>query len=276
MGSFSCWVFCFKSGEKDTGDRPHSGRPAMAATMETKGCHMTHVNWAHSRNLKTGGCGHYQRTWLPKKCAHSGCCICSLADRKQPKTISAQNFSSAGACLLRIITADETFVHHYDQLMKLQSVEWYHQLSPCKIQFKAQTSAGTAMASVIWDSEESLLVEFLKRHSTINLERFVQALKKLKQQIWRVWPNRKVNQHLLLHDNTRLHVSLFTREAVAETGWIVVLYPPYSPDYHPPTSILADWRLFSEDARLAYGVSRKDGKSVLVMKRVYGNIISTL
>jgi hypothetical protein len=76
------------------------------------------------------------------------------------------------AYLSRIITGDETLVHHYDQLMKVQSVEWYHELSPCKIQFKAQTSAGTAMASIIWDSEESLLVEFLKRHSTVNLERY--------------------------------------------------------------------------------------------------------
>jgi len=87
------------------------------------------------------------------------------------------------ACLSRIITGDETLAHHYDQLMKLQSAEGYHQLSPCKIQFKAQSSAGTAMASVIWDSEESLLVEFLKRRSTINLERYVQTLRKLKQQI---------------------------------------------------------------------------------------------
>jgi len=41
MWLFRCWVCCIKSGEKDTGDKPHNGRPSMAATAEIKGCHIT-------------------------------------------------------------------------------------------------------------------------------------------------------------------------------------------------------------------------------------------
>jgi hypothetical protein len=36
VSSVRCWVCHSKSGEKDTGDRPRSGRPALAAMMETK------------------------------------------------------------------------------------------------------------------------------------------------------------------------------------------------------------------------------------------------
>lgn len=135
------------------------------------------VNCAHIRNLKTGGYGHSQRTWLPKiMCTRWVLYMLSGKQKITQNSICTELLQSyrkdGDAYLSRIITGDETLVHHYDQLMKVQSVEWYHELSPCKIQFKAQTSAGTAMASIIWDSEESLLVEFLKRHSTVNLERY--------------------------------------------------------------------------------------------------------
>jgi hypothetical protein len=63
--------------------------------------------------------------------------------------------------------------------------------------FKVQTSAGKVMASVFWDSEGILLVEFLERGATINSQRYVQTLKKLKHSIRRVQPNRMMN-----HDST--------------------------------------------------------------------------
>jgi hypothetical protein len=67
-----------------------------------------------------------------------------------------------------------------------------------KNKFKVQTSEGKVMASVFWDSEGILLVEFLKRGDTVNSERHVQTLKKLKQRVRRIWPNRKMNQVLIL------------------------------------------------------------------------------
>jgi hypothetical protein len=62
-------------------------------------------------------------------------------------------------------------------------MEWHHRSSPHKKKFKVQTSAGKIMASVFWDSEGTLLVEFLERGATINSEQYVRTLKKLKQQI---------------------------------------------------------------------------------------------
>jgi hypothetical protein len=79
------------------------------------------------------------------------------------------------AFLSRIITGEESRVHHYDPLTKRQSMELHHQSSPRKKKFKVQTSAGNVMASLFWDSEGILLVEILERGVTINSERYVQT-----------------------------------------------------------------------------------------------------
>jgi hypothetical protein len=63
---------------------------------------------------------------------------------------------------------------------------------------KVQISAGKVLASAFWDIEGILLVKFLKRGATINSERYVQTLQKLKQRIRRVRPNRKPKHVLIL------------------------------------------------------------------------------
>jgi histone-lysine N-methyltransferase SETMAR len=99
---------------------------------------------------------------------------------------------------------------------------------------KLQTSAGKVMVSFFWDSERITFVEFLERRATTNSERDLQTLKKLKQRTGMVRPNRKIDHVLLLlRDNTRLHTSPRTREAITTIGWTVLPHPPYSPDLAP-------------------------------------------
>ena len=96
------------------------------------------------------------------------------------------------------------------------------------------------MVSVFWDSERITFVEFLERGATTNSERDVQTLKKLKQRIGMVRPNRMIDQVLLLlRDNTRPHTSPLTREAITTIGWTVLPHPLYSPDLAP-----SDYHLF--------------------------------
>jgi len=47
--------------------------------------------------------------------------------------------------------------------------------------FKVQTSVGEVIASIFWDSEGILSMQFLNRSATMNSEQYVQTLKKLKQ-----------------------------------------------------------------------------------------------
>jgi len=46
--------------------------------------------------------------------------------------------------------------------------------------FKVQTSAGEVIASIFWDSEGILSMQFLNRGAIMNSEQYVQTLKKLK------------------------------------------------------------------------------------------------
>ena len=52
------------------------------------------------------------------------------------------------AFLDRIITGDETRVHHYEPECKRQSMEWKHQKSPIRKEFKSQPSAGKLTLTV--------------------------------------------------------------------------------------------------------------------------------
>jgi len=47
--------------------------------------------------------------------------------------------------LSRIVTGDETWVHHYEPESKRQSMEWKHPGSPAKKKFKTEPSAGKLM-----------------------------------------------------------------------------------------------------------------------------------
>ena len=124
--------------------------------------------------------------------------------------------------------------------------------------------------------------------------RYVQTLKKLKQRIRKVLPNRKVNQ-ILLHDNARSHTSLRTGEAVAILAWTVLLYSLYSHDlatsnFHifGPLNDALRGRRFAEKTwntacvmsseasvtrrmRTAFSFSRAGGKIVLIKENFRQN-----
>ena len=62
-------------------------------------------------------------------------------------------------------------------------MEWRHPTSPRTKKFKAQNSAGKIMASVFWDSQGVILVDFLPKGETINSEVYIETLRKLKAKI---------------------------------------------------------------------------------------------
>ena len=70
--------------------------------------------------------------------------------------------------LSRIVTVDETWVHHYKPESKRSSMEWRHPTSPRVKKFKSQCSAGKIMATVFWDIKGVILVDFMPKGTTIN------------------------------------------------------------------------------------------------------------
>jgi len=70
--------------------------------------------------------------------------------------------------LLRLVTMDKTWLYHYDLQTKQESMEWWHSGSPCRKKFRVQKSAGKVLASIFWDQDGILLIDYLPKGQTIN------------------------------------------------------------------------------------------------------------
>jgi len=69
----------------------------------------------------------------------------------------ANDFSS------RLVTMDETWLYHYDSETKQQSMEWRHNGSPRPKLFRVQKSAEKVVASIFWDQEGILVIDYLPK-----------------------------------------------------------------------------------------------------------------
>ena len=85
-----------------------------------------------------------------------------------------------GDFIERVVTQDETWVHHFDPGSKMQSKQWKH---PKK--FKRFHSAGKVMASIFWDSQGVMMMDYLDQGRTINGAYYAGKMRPLCQEIAR-------------------------------------------------------------------------------------------
>jgi len=78
-----------------------------------------------------------------------------------------------------MVTMDETWLYHYDPETKQQSMEWRHSDSPRPKKFRLQKSAGKVLASIFWDEDDILLIDYLPKGQTINVEYYLSMLVQL-------------------------------------------------------------------------------------------------
>ena len=70
--------------------------------------------------------------------------------------------------LKKIITGDETWVHHYDPEKKGSPWNTAIRNHLSQKKFKTQASAGKVMLTVFWNSEHVVLADFLEKE-TLNI-----------------------------------------------------------------------------------------------------------
>ena len=128
------------------------------------------------------------------------------------------------AFLSRIVTGDESWVHHYDPETKQQSKEYRHPCSSSPKKFRIAYDS-------IWDCEGIVHLEFVDNRVSINSNRFIEMLKSLQQRLMQV----RSDKHVLLHhDNARPHTSQKTRTHIERSKISDILeHPRYSPDLAP-------------------------------------------
>ncbi|GBM74511.1 Histone-lysine N-methyltransferase SETMAR [Araneus ventricosus] len=86
----------------------------------------------------------------------------------------------------------------------------------------------SGMETIFWDRKGVLLVDFMPKGTTINANRYCEALKKLRRAI----QNRR-RGIVLLHGNARPHTYAATQELLDQFGWEIFDHPPYNPDLAP-------------------------------------------
>jgi len=97
--------------------------------------------------------------WAPKR-LH--------ADQKRQRRQSSEQILEFFRCdsndfLSRLVTMDETWLYHYDPETKQQSMEWRHSDSRRPKKFRVQKSSGKFLASIFWDQDGILLIDYLPK-----------------------------------------------------------------------------------------------------------------
>ena len=136
-------------------------------------------------------------------------------------------------------------------------MEWKHPGSPAPKKMKT-VSSGKIMVTIFWDEDGVLVVDFLEPGQTINSERYVKVLRKLKQAIRKKRPSLEATNITLHHDMARSHTVHITAQEIANLGWKIMPQPPYSPDLAP-----SDFHLFGplkDELRDHHFKTDEDGK----------------
>jgi len=134
---------------------------------------------------------------------------------------------------------DETWLYHYDPETKQQSMEWRYSGSPRPKKFRVQKSAGKVLASIFWDQDGILHIDYLPKGQTMNAEYYSSLLVQLKDILNEKRRGKFTKGVLFLDDNASAHRALATQKKLAYLGFHFLDRPPYTTDLAP-----SDYHLF--------------------------------
>ena len=139
----------------------------------------------------------------------------------------------------RLVTGDETWLHHWDPDTEKESMQWKRPSSPPPKKFRTQPSASKVMAKVFWDSKGIILIDYKPAGTSITGEYYANVIKQLRVAIKEKRRGKLAAGVLLLHDNAPVHKSRVAQAAIRECKFEQLNHPPYSPDLAP-----SDYYLF--------------------------------
>ena len=250
------WVSEFKRGRKDLNDEPRPGRPVSQTTAEN-------VDIAHQlvlENRKISIECIVQETGLSTGTVHTilheHLSMSKVCARWVPKMLTPDmkatrvNTSSVLLSrynvnpenfLSRVVTGDETWVYYYDPPSKFESMEWKHAGSPRTKKFKVSRTTKKVMATVFWDTDGVIHIDYLPRGTTMNGQYYADLLVRLRESIKEKRRGKIRRGVLLQQDNAPVHSSKVAMQSVRDCGFELLPHPPYSPDLAP-----SDFFLFSK------------------------------
>ena len=173
------WVGEFKRSRTSLEEETKSGRPSDASDEEmcnkvrdlvysdrrikveaiANALHISHGSVSTTLHDRLG-MHKLTAHWVPKYLSDE-----QMATRASVYSALLKRFRSKEDDFL--VTVDETWVRYYEPENKAQSRQRVGPGSPRPKKFKTQPSAGKVMASVFWDAQGVIMLDFLAKKSTI-------------------------------------------------------------------------------------------------------------
>ncbi|XP_045451016.1 histone-lysine N-methyltransferase SETMAR-like [Melitaea cinxia] len=268
------WAKEFKLGRTTTEDEHRAGRPSTSLTEDNvkkvKDVVLAdqRVTIRHAAEVTGISYGSVQRIlanelhlkkvsarWVPR--------MLTDEQKKNRVDISRVNLEKFQAdqenFLSRFVTMDETWIHHFDPETKQQSMTWKRASSPTPKKFKVSSSAGKVMASVFWDAQGIIMVEYLEKGATITSSYYADQIRDQLREAIKEKRRGKLRTGVLFHqDNAPAHKAAVAMAAIQETGFELLEHPPYSPDPAP-----SDFYLFPRLKERLPGKKFEDDSEVM-------------
>lgn len=248
VGMIHKWFTEFRCGRTSTSDADRPGRPNEITTSDmVEKIHdivlddpklkvrelakMVNISTERVLNIlhKFLGMKKLCARWVPR--------VLTI-DQKRIRVLTSQrnltNYTRNSSEFLRLfITMDETWIHHYTPESSQQAKQWVEPSGSAPKRPKTQQSAGKVMASVFWDAQGIIFIDYLEKGKTITGAYYSSLLDRLKEEVKQKRPHlakKKIRYH---HDNAPSHSSLIAQGKLYELGFELVPQPPYSPDLAP-------------------------------------------
>ncbi|XP_046964572.1 histone-lysine N-methyltransferase SETMAR-like [Vanessa cardui] len=145
----------------------------------------------------------------------------------------SRSFNAIKTFLLRFVTIDETWIHHFDPETKQQFMTWKRASSPTPKKFKVSSSARKVMASVFRDAEGIIMVEYLEKGATITGSYYTDQIRRLREAIKQKRRGQLPAGVLFHQDNATSHKAAVAMTAIQESGFEILEHQPHSPDLAP-------------------------------------------
>jgi len=112
-------------------------------------------------------------------------------------------------------------------------MEWRHSGSLRPKKFRVQKSTGKVLASIFWDQNGTLLIDYLSKGQTINAEYYSSLLVQFKDILKEKRRGKVIKKVLFSHEYAPAHRELASQKKLAYLGFQFLYHPPYSPNLAP-------------------------------------------